>query len=255
MSIEIKPWWLTLGPRRLRPHLDKLGYTAPVIDDILRKVWRIKEEQRKAKLKRSAVFHLWDELMRPARRELGVVRTMKSQIRAEEIVKGFIPDDTQAKLDALCRYEAVLALLIEKLRLVQKVDEQTPREFVQTLAKAGKRIIPNNGQHWTDFVHPDDRQRVENLFDALPPPQRGKKKAPFEYRISRQEHEKKRSDLIKQMDDEQQRIDQEMEMARNSFDEDALKKRIDALQYAQYALDQKKLTDPLPSKWQLLSDR
>jgi hypothetical protein len=253
VSIEIKPWWLTLGPRRLRPHLAKLNYTAPVIDDILRKVWRIKEEQRKAKLKRSSIFHLWDELLRPARIELGVVRTMKSQIRASEVVQGFIPDGTQAKLDALCRYEDVLALLVEKLRRVQRVDEQTPREFVQTLAKAGKRAIPNNGQHWTDYVSPDDKRRIERLFDALPPPQRGKKKVPFEYRISRQEHEKKRFDLIKQMADEQQRIDQEMEMARNSFDEDALKKRIDALQYAQYALDQKKLTDPLPLKWQSLS--
>jgi len=90
----------------------------------------------------------------------------------------------QAKWDALCAYEAVITSVIEKLAKVQRNSTHTPKQFVDFIKEETGRAIPNGGMHWADYVKASDRQRITLIFDALPPPARGRAKTPFVRRMT-----------------------------------------------------------------------
>lgn len=62
----------------------------------------------------------------------------------------------------------------------REVRNPTPTEYVHWHNAEGKKHIPNNGCHWTDWVPSHIRERIVVLFDAIPTTQRSKRKIPFQ---------------------------------------------------------------------------
>ena len=198
MTETIKPTWLAMSPARLWQHLHDKKYPTAMVMDIVAQAQRVKSERRKARIKQTVAQQLWHELLDAARIELGIVRTLKSQTK-RRVIEEFGHASTQAKYDALCAYDAVITSVIERLRRAQRTGEATPSQFAKFLNDNGKGPIPNNGEHWSDFVKIKDRRDVERMFDNLPDPARGKRKTPFERRISPDEHVLKRAHLVGQL--------------------------------------------------------
>lgn len=245
MSHTLKPYWLTMSSSRLQTHLRKNRYPADIILKLVNEHQRIKESQRASRIKQTVIYKQWHFVVQPARDELGVVRTMKSAIKRES-------DMTEAltnKLNALQAYEEALVKVVTKLNAIQKEDAITPAELVAQLREAGKQDIPNNGAHWTDYVPDATRRRIVAMFDALPQPARGKKKVPFERRIAPEEHARLKSALVKAINTEIEKVEQEFAVTGNSFDKDELDNRLTDLYRAQYVLDGLKPTTPLPKTW------
>jgi hypothetical protein len=251
MKDNLQPMWLVMSEARLTRHLKEHKYPTPVIQDILLAVRLAKAQNRKGRLKATVSHQLWDDILQAARIELAGLRTMKAQAKRRTDAE-FGNAGTAAKYKALSAYEDVLTEVIARLVKVQKSGEFAPGQFVAFLKEEKGRDIPNNGEHWSDYVSPKSKRHVRELFEAAPDPVRGKRKVPFERRISPQEHIIKRSFLVGQMKKAEDDLAAERKVTTTPELVAALDVRAMDLQRAYIALDTLKPTMPIPARWQSL---
>jgi hypothetical protein len=253
MEDNLQPAWLAMNSARLERHLREHKYPVPVMRDIMQAVALAKARQRKNRIRATVSHQLWDDILHAARDELGVVRTMKSQAKRHAGPPASSAG-TAAKYTALCAYEGVLVEVVAKLVKLQKAGEFAPKQFVAFIKEETGRDIPNEGEHWSDYVSAKDRRHVCALFADVPDPVRGKRKVPFERRISREEHVIKRAALVGQMKKAQDDIDSERKLATTPEAIGALDVREMDLQRAYIALDTLKTNRPVPARWQSLTN-
>lgn len=251
MNDDIKPYWLTMGTHRLQRHLRSLKYPDPFIANIMSRVRWHKSEARKARIKTTVTHRLWDDVLKPARMEVGTIRSMKSQLK-KALDESLGNDGLQEKFDALTLYESVIASTIEKLRKVQRASDYTPLRFADALREAGKMPTAGAGDHWTHYVKPKDRLKVELAFDKAPQAKRGRTKRPFEVKISVEQHDRLYAAMVKRINSEIANAEQEYDMVRRQEDRDRLNNLIQDLHRASFNLSQLSLTDPIPSHWREL---
>jgi len=177
MDDIIKKWWLNVSEARLRNELVAKKLPSAMAGQIVARVQELKAERRKARIKATTAANSWDAILASARLERQSIHVRKTQTKQQ------VPF-MQAKWDALCAYEAVITSVIEKLAKVQRNSTHTPKQFVDFIKEETGRVIPNGGVHWADYVKASDRQRIVLIFDALPPPLRGKRKTPFVRRMT-----------------------------------------------------------------------
>lgn len=246
MEYPIKPSWFAMSSGRLARHLASKEYPAEIIHSIVVQVKATKEARRRKHIKRTVNGHLWTHIINAARAELSGVRTMKHQTHT---AKG---DDVgqDPKYVALCAYENLLVTLIAKLRRVQKTDDTSPAQLVARLLKEKEIVIPNGGMHWTDYVSAKERQYITELFDAVPDPKRGKRKAPFSRRITPEEHVLARTALHKQITKMQEDLDTLIANTKNETQLASLKAQRMDTDKALWVLEAKKQTAMLPHKWE-----
>lgn len=249
MKADIKPSWLTMSVARLERHLLEKAYPPDLLRDIVANVTAAKEKRRRQRIKTTMTHQLWDDVLRAARIELAGLRTMKCQLatalRNEDGVL-----QPSAKYKALCAYEDVLVATIEKLRRVQKAGEHTPAQFVRYILKETGRVIPNEGAHWSDYVGESTKLKIEALFNGLPDPARGKRKTPFERRVSPKEHASARAHLVGQLERAQIELEERLAMPSTPEGQQSLVELERDIQRATYVLTITKNTTPLPARWQ-----
>ena len=248
MHDDIKPAWLAMSSARLERHLEAKQYPAAVIRDLVVQVKGIKEQNRRQRLKRTVAHQLWSDVLQAARNELGGVRTMKAQERARQGTD--IPQN--AKFTALMAYEDVLVDTIGKLSRLQKEAQFTPAQFVEHLHAQTGRLLPNEGSHWTDYVGEKSKAKVRELFNKTPDPARGKRKVPFERRISVQENTITRAYLNDQIKKAKEELDQLFAVTTDPDQIKELRAKEREIHRAIHALDKIKPTQPLPSRWTAL---
>lgn len=254
MKADIPPSWLAMSERRLHAYLVHRNYPPEMVKKTVMQVVAIKAARRAERIKRSMQDNRWVYLLTPARDELGVVRTMKAQTK-RQLDEEFGNAGTQAKLDALTIYDAVIAKTIEFLRKVQRACEHTPLQFADELRANNQMPTAGRGDHWTDYIKAKDRKAVLDAFAKVPDPARGKKKIPFERRISVTENAERRDKLWKTIQVEQEMTQQEHDMASNPFDLETLAKKLDDLQEATYRLETLPKTATVPATWHGLIGR
>ena len=243
MNEAIKPYWLTMSEARLRTHLyDRLKFPPHVVAQLLEQIRVMREEHRAKAIKRSLCFTAWEEFLAAPRAELGNVRTLKSQLKRAEVMDS-------RRWEALCAYEAVLVALIERLKEHQRLDLVTPKNLPAWLKEQGKRLPARDGSHWVDHVPAHVKERVEALFNGLPPSRRGKTKAPFERTLPLRQFKATRMKLIKELVEAQALVEQELGMVQIPEAQERLLDRLNDITRAQFLLDQHKRIDPLPNTW------
>lgn len=248
MDEDIKQSWLKMGVRKLEAHLKDQGYPTPMIDNILSRVQTEKYKTRIAKIKGTVVQQAWYSVLKPARTEIGIMRTMIAQTKAQQRQT---PDDNvlQVKIDTYTRYANMLAVWVEKFRAVQRSGEETPQQFAKTLRKAGKMPTDGDGTHWVDYISPKKRHEITLEFERLPPAKRGKNKTPFERRISFEDNYRARQTLSKAITSELATVERELELPVDSFTKEELERKFQRLHHAQFNLEQLPRTSPVPSTW------
>lgn len=251
MQEDLKPMWLVMSAPRLERHLIENKYPNRMVHEIMARVKLVKAQARRQKIKATVTHQMWDDILKAARIELAGVRTMKAQT-TRRITESFGNSAYQAKFDALVAYESVLVKVIGKLRDVQKTDSFTPAQFAEHLLEEKGVAIPNKGAHWTDYVKESDKVKVERLFDAAPDPARGKRKTPFERRISPDEHIITKNYLEDQLVRARDELEAGFAVATTPEQKDAMQALEQDIQYAEYKLASTKSTEPLPAKWRSL---
>jgi hypothetical protein len=248
MNEDIRAWWLNVSDSRLFKHLVKQKMNEQIVSRVVARVRELKAQRKSEKFKRLSVAKSWIALVDGARAERQTVFVMKSQLKKIQ------PLD-QRKWDALCAYEAVLTQTVEKLRRLQRSGLHTPKSFVPFIKEETGKVIPNDGEHWADYVKAIDRQRITALFDRVPPPARGKAKTPFERRISKAVHKAQRLELVKRLNGEIASAEREYEVTQDPDIHDKLNRQLDTMYRAQYELDRLPATAPLPATWHGLLNR
>lgn len=248
MDTDIKPSWLKMGLRKLEAHLHDKAYPPPMVGSILTRVQAEKSKARIARIKGTVLQQAWDSVLKPARAEVAIVRSMVSQARAQQRQT---PDDRvlQLKIDTYSRYANLIAVLLERLSAVRKSGELSPQQFAKELRSKGKMPTVHDGTHWVDYIKPKDRREIEMAFDKLPQPKRGKTKTPFERRITFEDNYKARQALDKAISTELASIERQQQVETNSFTMEELERKFERLHNARFNLEQMPRTTPLPSTW------
>jgi hypothetical protein len=230
MDESIKMWWLDISEARLRHVLDAKKLPSVFIGQIVARVQEMKAERRKARIKATTVANSWDALLASARAERQTVYVRKTQAKKQ------VPID-QRKWDALCAYETAITSVVERLSKLRESSEYTPKQFVAYLKEETGRVIPNGGEHWTDFVKASERQRINLLFDALPQPIRGKRKTPFERRMTKPQHKAQSFALAAELVNAIASAEREYEVTQDPDTKDKLDRQLDDMYRAQHLLD------------------
>jgi hypothetical protein len=230
MDESIKMWWLDISEARLRHVLDAKKLPSVFIGQIVARVQEMKAERRKARIKATTVANSWDALLAAARAERQTVHVRKTQTKKQ------VPID-QRKWDALCAYETAITGVVERLSKLRESSEHTPKQFVAYLKEETGRVIPNGGEHWTDFVKASERQRINLLFDALPQPIRGKRKTPFERRMTKPQHKAQSFALAAELVNAIASAEREYEVTQDPDTKYKLDGQLDDMYRAQHLLD------------------
>ena len=242
MNEDVKSWWLNVSDARLFKHLTKQKMNEHLVSRVVARVRGLKDQRKRERIKATASAKTWEALLEGARAERQTVFTLKAQLKKK------VPLD-QRKWDALFAYEAVVTGVVERLRKLQRAGTHTPKSFVPFIKEETGRVIPNEGEHWSDYVKVSDRQRITALFDTLPPPARGKRKVPFERRMTRAAHKVRRFALVERLTGEIASAEREYEVTQDPDTQDKLNRQLDAMYRAQYVLDNMPATATLPATW------
>jgi hypothetical protein len=230
MDESIKKWWLDVSEPRLRNILLSKKMPPVFIGQIVARVQEMKAERRKARIKATTVVNSWEALLEAARAERQTVYVRKTQTKKRA------PDD-QRKWEALCAYETAITAVIERLVKVRDSSAYTPKQFVAYLKEETGRIIPHGGEHWSDFVKASDKQRITLMFDSLPQPARGRRKTPFERRMTKAMHKAQKFAMNMELINTIASAEREYEVTTDPEAQAKLDKQLDAMYRAQHILD------------------
>lgn len=163
-----------LSPRELTNYLAGKDYPALKSRDIYNTVTAQQERNKHNRRKGAATAREWERILPALRKEKKVVRAMLQY-------KNYADTEAQAKrVEAVEAYFAVLTKLANELSAYKR-DMMSPAQVIEMLAKREEkpRQIPNDGARWVDWVPTKVRNRIEDLFDAIPQRFRAKVKRPF----------------------------------------------------------------------------
>jgi GTP-binding protein EngB required for normal cell division len=251
MKATIRPSWLAMSENKLYMYLTHREFPAEMIKQTMDNVKELKKQRKAQRIKATMQDPLWNDMLRAARTERDTVRVMKTQTK-QLVEREFGHPANAAKLAALTKYEEVIMQVIAKMEKIKKRGTHTPLQVAAELKKGGRVAPEVSGEHWTHYVSPTDKAEVFKLFDKFPDPARGKKKVPFEYRISRQEHERLRQDMSKRLQEEAIKAEQELALAFGDEEKDKLNAHMSDIREAQFRLEILPATMPIPKKWKSL---
>lgn len=159
-----------LTNQELRAYLAKRGIRGPEAQLIREQVAEYKAGVKSMKARRRMVQELWQSVLVPLSAEQRSVRAML-RYESERY-------PNPQRREALTAYAETLKKLNLKLREYRYYGEHTPKEQAAALKEKGK-IIPNNGEHWTDWVPEKVKRAIVDAFNEIPRAAKAKVKVPF----------------------------------------------------------------------------
>jgi hypothetical protein len=166
--------------------LQKRGKRPIEISQIVEEVQQYRKSKRADHMRRQQHDVLWGDVLAPLDSELKSVKSM-----ARYISRAYNVPERDAAIE---QYQITLIKARNLLKKYWKAYELTPRRL------AKEKGIPNNGEHWTDWVPDNVKAKITALFDAIPRNFKAKVKKPFERTINVASALQKRNALRKRTD-------------------------------------------------------
>jgi hypothetical protein len=105
--------------------------------------------------------------------------------------------------------------------------------------------LPNNGEHWTDWVPDKIKTRIALIFEALPHKTRAKRKVPFQRLTTPEQNAKARDKLLARTRKEIETLERKQEMNPTEVGQATLGRMRDALKIIARLTD----TEHIPATW------
>ena len=173
--------YIKLTPNELHNRLTERKMHPAEIERIKMEVSELKEALRVSKIARTQRKAEWDKVLAPLRYE---INNAKVGMRyGGELVP-------QERVTAFAEYIRVMEKLLAMLDAPYKALEHTPIQI------ARDKGLPNDGEHWTDWIPGRVKEKVCALFEAIPVVPRGKRKTPFQRTMLPDQHEKAKARLL-----------------------------------------------------------
>lgn len=186
------PSYMRMSAKALHKYLIKRKTPDVMREQIEEVCYRQREQRRKQRIKETIRAQAWGDLIEPLREEL---RTSKASHRYH-LKNGDEPSGT-----AFAAYIMQMERLLKNLtRLQTKTDD---RGYASPLSLARQAKLPNDGEHWSDWLSDEKKQAIHALFDAVPYKHKAKRKQPYP-RVLTLAHRIRKNDkaLIKAQADE-----------------------------------------------------
>jgi hypothetical protein len=167
----------------------------------------VKSQRRAEKITATHRKKLWAALLRDLNYEYNNVR------------QGLKYAQTQGQAEKIEAFEAYLLIVqrvrdeIEAAQANPDVPKPTPSAYSKWVNAKGKRQIPNNGIHWTDWVPAGVKLKALALFDAIPHTPKAKRKIPFQRTQRPIKNNPALTRLIKRTEKEIAYVKQELDIA------------------------------------------
>ena len=143
--------------------------------EIKQEVANLKESLRVSRITKTQREAEWRKVLQPLRYEI-------NNARVGMRYGGEISPQDQRKL-AFSEYIRIMEKLVAMLDAPSKALDHTPIQI------ARDKGLPNDGEHWTDWIPARVKDKIALLFDAVPITPRGKRKTPFQRTMLPHQHE------------------------------------------------------------------
>jgi hypothetical protein len=188
----------------------------------------LKESQRIDKITRAQRKTEWDKVIKPLRYELNNAKVG----RAYDL-------DDEPRVEAFDAYILVMETLLSRFAQPLASLDATPIQL------ALDKSLPNNGEHWTDWVPDKIKTRIALIFEELPHKTRAKRKIPFQRVTAPDQNAKARDRLRKRTIKEIETHQRKLLMNPTDKGEETLARMKDALKIIERLTD----TEHVPATW------
>ena len=166
--------YLKLSANELHNRLTERKLHPAEIERIKGEVLELKETMRVSRITRTQRKAEWDKVLQPLRYEINNAR-VGMRYGGEK--------SPQERVLAFSEYIRIMEKLVAMLDAPYKALDHTPIQI------ARDKGLPNDGEHWTDWIPARVKDKITLLFDAVPVVPRGKRKIPFQRTMLPHQHE------------------------------------------------------------------
>jgi hypothetical protein len=220
--------YIKLKPNDLHQRLLKERIHPAEMQAIKDEVAALKESQRIDKITRAQRKAEWDKVLKPLRYELNNAKVG----RAYDL-------DDEPRVESFDAYILVMETLLSRFAQPLASLDATP---IQIALDKG---LPNNGEHWTDWVPDKIKTRIALIFEELPHKSRAKRKIPFQRVTAPDQNAKARNRLRKRTIKEIETHQRKLLMNPTDKGEETLARMKDALKIIERLTD----TEHVPATW------
>jgi len=167
--------YIKLTPNELHNRLLERNIHPAEMERIKQEVADLKETLRVSRITRTQRKAEWDKVLQPLRYE---INNAKVGMRY-----GGEKSPQAERTLAFGEYIRIMEKLVAMLDAPAKALDSTPIQI------ARDKGLPNDGEHWTDWIPARVKDKVSLLFDAVPVVPRGKRKTPFQRTMLPHQHE------------------------------------------------------------------
>jgi hypothetical protein len=204
--------YIALTPNALHQRLLKERIHPTDMQRIKDEVAALKESQRVDKITRTQRKAEWDKLLKPLRYELNNAKVG----RAYDL-------DDEDRVLAFDAYILVMETLLTRFAKPMKSLEATPIQL------ALEKALPNNGEHWTDWVPEKIKERIALMFEQLPPKLRAKRKVPFQRLSTPEQNAKAKERLLRRTEKEIETLERKQSVTQTESGQTTLLKMKEAM--------------------------
>ena len=167
--------YIKLSANELHNRLTERKMHPAEIERIKGEVLELKETMRVSRITRTQRKAEWDKVLQPLRYEI-------NNARVGMRYGGEKSPQEQRQL-AFSEYIRIMEKLVAMLDAPSKALNHTPIQI------ARDKGLPNDGEHWTDWIPARVKDKIIALFADVPVVPRGKRKIPFQRTMLPHQHE------------------------------------------------------------------
>jgi hypothetical protein len=166
--------YLKLSANELHNRLTERKLHPAEIERTKGEVLELKETLRVSKITRTQRKAEWDKVLQPLRYEINNAR-VGMRYGGEKV--------SPERVLAFSEYIRIMEKLVAMLDAPYKALDHTPIQI------ARDKGLPNDGEHWTDWIPARVKDKITLLFNEVPVVPRGKRKIPFQRTMLPHQHE------------------------------------------------------------------
>jgi hypothetical protein len=220
--------YIKLKPNDLHQILLKERIHPADMQRIKDEVAEAKEAKRVDKITRTQRKTEWGKVLKPLRYELNNAK----------VGRAYDLDDTE-RVEAFDAYILVMETLLSRFAQPLAALEHTPIQL------ALEKSLPNNGEHWTDWVPEKIKAKVTAMFEDLPPKLRAKRKTPFQRLTTPEQNTKARERLLTRTTKEIETLERKQALNPTESQQKTLANMKQALKLIHTLTD----TEHIPATW------
>ena len=185
--------YLKLSANDLHNRLTERKLHPAEIERIKAEVANLKETLRVSRITRTQRKAEWDKVLQPLRYEINNAR----------VGMRYGGEKSPQRIVAFSEYIRIMEKLVAMLDAPSKALDHTPIQI------ARDKGLPNDGEHWTDWIPARVKDKITILFEAVPVVPRGKRKIPFQRTMLPHQHETAKVRLLTKTRKEMESIERQ----------------------------------------------